>query len=82
MKYLKGEIDTPDFTPILTDKKVFLLRYNFEVKNDEEEDKTSWTYDEIVLSKNQFEYHKSIIGKQNDFITDFIGNNLNDIKVL
>lgn len=34
MRYLKGQIDNPDFTPIITDGKVYILRYNFEEEND------------------------------------------------
>lgn len=80
MRYLKGQIDTPDFTPILTDGKVYLLRYNFMEKFDEENEKKYWEYDEIVLDKNKFEYHKSIVGKQDDFITNFIANNLSKVR--
>lgn len=39
MRYLKGQIDNPDFTPIITDGKVYILRYNFEEGFDEENDR-------------------------------------------
>ena len=80
MRYLKGRIDSPDFTPIITDGKVYILRYNFEEGFDEENDKNYWKYDEIIMNKNDFDFHKSIAGKQNDFITNFIADNLSKVR--
>lgn len=80
MRYLKGQIDNQDFTPILTDGKIYILRYNFEEKNDVENERIYWEYDEIMMDKNEFEFYRSIFGKQDDFITNFIGNNLVNIK--
>lgn len=80
MRYLKGQIDNPDFTPILTDGKMYLLRYNFVEKFDEKNDKNYWEYDEIIMNKNDFDFHKSIAGKQNDFITKFIADNLSKVR--
>lgn len=74
MIHRKGQIDTPDFTPIITDNKVYLLRYNFEVSKDEN-DNPLWNFDEVLLTKNEYDYHKSLIGIDDNFITNFIMSN-------
>lgn len=79
MIHRKGQIDTPDFTPIITDNKVYLLRYNFETFNDEF-NRPYWNFDEVLLTKNEYDYHKSLIGIDDNFITNFIISNEDGTK--
>lgn len=81
MKHRKAQHTEKDFTPIITDDKVFLLRYNFVLKQDKG-DKDFLEYDEILLTKNEYEYHKSLNGIDNNFITRFIIDNEKNVKIM
>lgn len=74
--------DVKDFTPIITDGKVYILLYDFEpiVEVEDGVEKTTWKNQEILLTKNEFDYHKSLIGIDNNFITNFIRDNISGIK--
>ena len=61
--------------------KFFLLRYNFVLKQDKD-DKDFLEYDEILLTKNEYEYHKSLNGIDNNFITRFIIDNEKNVKIM
>ena len=82
MIYREAFNDIEDLTPIITDGKVYILLYNFEpiVEIEDGVEKTTWKNQEISLTKNEFEYHKSLIDIDNNFITNFIRDNLNEIK--
>lgn len=82
MVYREAYNDVKDLTPIITDGKVYILLYNFEpiIEIVDGIEKTTWKNQEILLTKNEYDYHKSLIGIDNNFITNFIADNLSKVR--